>query len=132
MKKIIVFIGASSNHFGAFIQDFPGVYGAGNTVTEAKENLMEGLKLFVEHNSDTLPDVLKEDFELEYHFDVRSFLVFYSKVFTKSALARMTGINQTQLSHYVSGFRNPSQKTVRKLDGAIRRLADDLSQVHFV
>jgi hypothetical protein len=55
-----------------------------------------------------------------------------SGIFSKSALERMTGINQTQLTHYVSGFRKPSKKTVEKLDHAIHRLSDELSQIHFV
>jgi len=43
----------------------------------------------------------------------------------------MTGINQTQLTHYVSGFRKPSQKTINKLDTAIHGLSKELSLVHF-
>ena len=132
MEKIIINLGASSDHFGAFAENCPGVYGAGDTVQEAKENVLEGLKLFIKHNQENLPEILKREYEIEYQFDVPSFLTYYSNIFTKSALERMTGINQTQLTHYVSGFRKPSKKTIEKLDRAVRLLAADLSQVRLV
>lgn len=132
MEKIIINLGTSSDHFGAFAENCPGIYGAGDTVKEAKENVMEGLRLFIEQNKDNLPEILRGEYEIEYKYDVPSFLSYYSSIFTKSALERITGINQTQLSHYVSGFRKPSKSTVKKLDNAIHQLADELSQVHLV
>ena len=131
MEKLIIKIGASSDHFGAFAENCPGIYGAGNTVQEAKDNVLEGLKLFVEHNQNNLPDILKGDFEIDYHFDVASFLSYYSKIFSKPALEHITGINQKQLFHYASGLKKPSEKTVRKMDSAFRRFAGEMSQVHF-
>jgi len=129
MEKLIINVGASSNHFGAFAENCPGIYGAGNTVHEAKKNVLEGLRLFVEQNKVQLPDILKGEYEIEYRLDVPSFLQYYSKVFTKSALERITGINQKQFFHYVSGIRNPSKKTVEKIDNALHQLADELTQV---
>jgi predicted RNase H-like HicB family nuclease len=130
-RKIIIRIGASSDHFGAYAENCPGIYGAGNTVQEAKKNALEGLSLFVKHNPNNLPEILKGEYEIEYQFDVPSFLEYYSKVFSKTALERLTGINQKQLFHYASGHRKPSEKTVRKLDNAIHRFSDELRQVHF-
>jgi hypothetical protein len=132
MEKIIINLGTSSDHFGAFAENCPGIYGAGDTVKEAKANVMEGLKLFIEQNKDDLPEILRGQYEIEYKYDVPSFLSYYSNIFTKSALERITGINQKQLFHYASGHRKPSEKTVQKLDNAIHQLADELSQVHFV
>ena len=129
MEKLIINVGASSNHFGAFAENCHGIYGAGNTVHEAKKNVLEGLRLFVEQNKVQLPDILKGEYEIEYRLDVPSFLQYYSKVFTKSALERITGINQKQFFHYVSGIRNPSKKTVEKIDNALHQLADELTQV---
>ena len=127
-KKLIVTIARDCNGYGAWVENFAGVYGEGDTVHEAKENLLDGLSFFIKHNQN-LPEVLQEEHEIEYHFDTSSFLQYYSNIFTKSALERMTGINQKQLGHYVSGYRNPSKKTVEKIDGALHRLSDELSQV---
>jgi predicted RNase H-like HicB family nuclease len=127
-KKLIVTIARDSNGYGAWIENFAGVYGEGDTVHEAKENLLDGLSFFIKHNKE-LPKILQEDHEITYRFDTSSFLQYYSDIFTKSALERMTGINQKQLGHYVSGYRNPSKKTVEKIDNAIHQLSNELNQV---
>jgi len=132
METLKIIIEKSSDYYDAYAENCDGIYGAGNTVEEAKQNVIEGLNLFLKYNEDNLPEMLQVDYAIEYHFDVPSFLKHYSTVFTKSALQRMTGINQTQLTHYVSGFRKPSKKTIYKLDTAINNLSKELGQVHFV
>ena len=106
MEKLIVQIGASSDHFGAFAINCDGIYGAGNSVDECKQNLLEGLRLYISTN-EILPEILMGEFEIEYHFDVQSLLSHYSNVFTKPALERLTGINQKQLHHYATGLKKP-------------------------
>ncbi|MCL1933950.1 MAG: type II toxin-antitoxin system HicB family antitoxin [Candidatus Azobacteroides sp.] len=132
MKTLRIIIEKSSDYYDAYAENCEGVYGAGNTVEEAQKNVLEGLNLFIKYNRDNLPEILQAEYGIEYHFDVPSFLKHYSTVFTKSALQRMTGINQTQLTHYVSGFRKPSKKTINKLDTAIHNLSKELSEVHFI
>jgi predicted RNase H-like HicB family nuclease len=131
MEVLKIVIEKSSDFFDAYADNCEGIYGAGNTVEEAKQNVMDGLRLFIKYNKNNLPKLLQEDYIVEFHFDIPSFLKHYSAIFTKSALQRMTGINQTQLSHYASGFRKPSKKTVNKIDTAIQGLSRELSQVHF-
>jgi predicted RNase H-like HicB family nuclease len=132
MKALKIIIEKSKDHYCAYTDNCDGIYGAGDTVDEAKQNVLEGLNLFIKYNKENLPEILQGEYKIEYHFDVPSFLKHYSTIFTKSALQRMTGINQTQLTHYVSGFRKPSAKTINKLDTAICGLTKELSQVHFV
>jgi predicted RNase H-like HicB family nuclease len=93
-RKLIVTIARDENGFGAWIENCPGVYGEGDTVQEAKENLLEGLRLFIKHN-ETLPEILQGTYQLGN----------------------------------VSGYRNPSKKTVEKIDGALHRISDELNQV---
>jgi len=132
METLKIIIEKSSDYYDAYAENCDGIYGAGNTVEDAKQNVMEGLNLYIKYHEENLPKILQGEYNIEYHFDVPSFLKYYSTVFTKSALQRMTGINQTQLTHYVSGFRKPSQRTINKLDEAISNLSKELSQVHFV
>ncbi|MDR2384118.1 MAG: hypothetical protein LBD80_00450 [Tannerella sp.] len=47
-------------------------------------------------------------------------------------MERLTGIHQKQLFHYASGLCKPLAQTVKKLDDAIHRFANELSQVRFV
>jgi len=131
LNAIIIQIGASADHFGAFATNCPGIYGAGKTVKEAKDNVLEGLKLFIEEKKDNIPEILKGDYVIEYKLDVPSFLSYYSKIFTKPALERITGINQKQLFHYESGHRNPSEKTIKKMESSIREFSNELNQISF-
>lgn len=57
------------DQFGAWMEKVPGVYGAGDTAEEAKENLIEGLQLFMEANNDHLPEELRTPFDLVFHSD---------------------------------------------------------------
>ena len=62
------------------------------------------------------------DLVFDFKFDVASFLEHYSKILSLAGLERLTGINQGQLSHYVTGRRKPSHKTVEKNQDHCRSL----------
>ena len=131
MEKIIVTIAKGNENYGSWIDTIPGIYGQGDTVEEAKTEIENGLKLYIKHNKE-IPEILTGEYVLEYHFDVASFLEYYSRIFSKPALEHITGINQKQLFHYSSGLRRPSEKTVKKIDNAFRRFSNELNQVRFV
>jgi predicted RNase H-like HicB family nuclease len=128
-KKLIIHIGASLNHFGAYAENCAGIYGAGNTVEETKENVMEGLRLFIKYNQDNLPAILRNNYEIEYHYDTQSFLNYYNRIFTNVALERITGINQKLLHHYSSGLKKPREKQRKKIETALHNLGNELLSV---
>jgi len=130
MKKLIVTIARGNENFGAWIDEIPGIYGQGDTVEDAQNELKEGLALYVKHNKE-VPAVLSSDFEYEYVYDVPSFLSYYSKIFSKPALQHITGINQKQLFHYASGRSKPKTQTVRKINNSFRRFSSELNKVSF-
>jgi hypothetical protein len=67
-----------------------------------------------------------------FHYDVPSFLQYFSSAFSLAGLERITGINQKQLGHYLSGYRKPSSRTIRKLEKGIRSFCDELSAIRFL
>lgn len=73
-----------------------------------------------------------EEIDFDYKYDMASFLSYYSKILSLAGMSRLTGINPQQLSHYLTGRRNPSPKTVEKIQAAIQQFGKDLSTVHFV
>ena len=75
-KLLKAVITGGKDQFGAWLEDVPGVYGAGDTVEETKENLLEGLELYKEVNEE-LPELLKGEYEMELTFDVSGFLKYY-------------------------------------------------------
>lgn len=135
MEKLIIEIGASSNHFGGFAVNVDGVYGAGQTLDECKANLLEGLHLLInnrEKSQTLVPDwLINGEYEIEYRYDVQSILNYYANVFTKPALERLTGINQKQLHHYATGLKKPREPQRKKIELALHRLGSELLSVRF-
>ncbi len=135
MEKLIVEIGASSNHFGGFATNVDGVYGAGNTLDECKANILEGLRLLInnrEKSQTPVPEwLINDEYEIEYRYDVQSILSYYANVFTKPALERLTGINQKQLHHYATGLKKPREPQRKKIELALHRLGSELLSVRF-
>jgi hypothetical protein len=130
MEKLIIQIGASSDHFGGFAVNCDGIYGAGDTVESCKSNVLEGLKLLlINSDQNSLPEILKGEYEIEYHYDVQSILNYYANVFTKPALERLTGINQKQLHHYATGLKKPREIQRKKIETALHRLGDELLSI---
>ena len=130
METIIITVGASSDHFGAYAENCPGIYGAGDTAEEAKENALKGLELFVNsREKENLPVILQGNYNIEFQYDTQSFLNYYNKIFTNVALERMTGINQKLLHHYSSGLKKPRELQRRKIEMALHRLGNELFAV---
>ena len=62
--------------------------------------------------------------------DVKSLLDFYSGIFSKAGLERITGINQKQLWHYASGNRKPRPEQAMKLENALHKLGEELISIN--
>lgn len=106
------------------------VTGTGKTVEEAKQVFLGGYedtKRYYEAEGKSFDEAV-----FEFKYDMASFLSYYSKVLSLAGLSRLTGINQRQLSHYLTGRRNPSTTTKDKMQAAIHRFAHDLDTVQFV
>ncbi|MBS9773823.1 MAG: helix-turn-helix transcriptional regulator [Tenacibaculum sp.] len=108
-----------------------GLFGEGKTVKEAIadfHNSLEEIKEIYKEDNLTFPQGL----EFTFKYDLASFLEYYSKMFSYASLERLTGVNQTQLSQYVQGYRKPSKKTSQKIEVALHNFAEELGQVQFV
>jgi hypothetical protein len=107
-----------------------GMMGEGASVEEAIQDFQSGYEemkaLYKEEGKNFV------EAEFEYHYDTASFLQFYTNYFSLAGLSRLTGIHQGQLSHYVTGVRKPSLKTIQKMDSSVHNFAKNLNQVQFV
>ena len=118
--------------FSIYIEDksYPyGVIGTGPTVREAIEDFRAGyaeMKDYIESTGGRF-----EEAGFEFKYDVPSFLQEYAYAFSLAGLERITSINQKQLGHYISGYRKPSEKTVRKIESGIQSFCAQLSTVRF-
>lgn len=105
------------------------ITGTGKTAEEAiqcfKDGYEETKRFYAEEGLEF------EQVEFAYKYDMASFLSYFSKAFSLAGLSRITGINQGQLSHYMTGRRTPSAKTVEKIQNSVHAFAKDLESVTF-
>ena len=105
------------------------ITGTGKTAEEAiqcfKDGYEETKRFYAEEG------LAFEQVEFAFKYDMASFLSYFSKAFSLAGLSRITGINQGQLSHYMTGRRTPSAKTVEKIQNSVHAFAKDLESVTF-
>ncbi len=131
-KKVKVFIEKSSYGYSAYMEDVPlsyNVIGEGRTVEETIEDFTksyEGMREYYKLHGKHFEEVL-----YEFYYDTASFLQEYSKAFSLAGLERITGVNQTQLGHYLHGRRKPTKKTIDKIQKGVQEFAHNLTAVRF-
>ena len=119
--------------YSVYIQDknYPyGIIGTGDTVMEAKADFQCGydeMKAYVTDKGDVFKDV-----DICFKYDIPSFLQEFAYAFSLAGLERITGVNQKQLGHYISGYRRPSEKTIRKIESGIHHFSGLLASVRFL
>ena len=129
MVTLHAVIERAEHNFGAYVEEIDGVGGIGDTLEEVKKDLEEGLVVLKEaciEDGYPVPEELQGEYEIVFKMDTRSFLKMYCKIFTKSALERMTGINQKQLWHYANGLSTPRPATVAIIEKALHQLGEEL------
>ncbi|MBO5387605.1 MAG: type II toxin-antitoxin system HicB family antitoxin [Lachnospiraceae bacterium] len=132
MKTLNVIIERTENNYSAYLQEVDGVIAVGKSVAEIKQSLIEAIDVLRESCNELgceLPEELQGEYVLNFKMDVRSVLDFYSNIFTKAALERITGINQKQLWHYASGERKPRPEQAVKLENALHKLGEELLSI---
>lgn len=129
MKKIIVNIVWNDN-YGAYSDEVPGCVATHSTIEGVKEAFVSALQFHIEGSeTDELPDCLKKDFELEFELSVSALLHHYDKILTRAAISRVTGINQRQLGHYLSGYRNPRRDKRDIIIAGLHKIGNELLNI---
>lgn len=136
MKKVKAFIERGNDGtYGVYVdlEDNTlnyGIHGDGKTVAEA----IEDFKSSYDEMKSFYAEEGKKFVEAEFVFlyDVASFLGYYGKILSLAGLERLTGVNQGQLSHYVTGHRKPSKRTIEKIENKLHEFGKELNQIEFV
>ena len=127
-----VFIEPSEFGFSAYMDDTPLNYsclGEGKTINQTVNDFnmsYAGMKESFEEDGQVF-----EEIQYEFYIEPAAFLKEYGRVFSLAGLQRITGVNQTQLGHYLHGRRKPSKKTVERIRVGVQRFAHELSTVQF-
>ena len=123
MKTVEVIVEHAGKNLSAYIEDAP-VITVGNDMKEA-------IELYLEDNSNPC-EVLSGEFELKFKIDAATFINYYSNIFTKAALSRITGINERQLWHYAAGVHKPRRQQLEKIQRGIQSLTKELSAINLL
>lgn len=131
-KQVKVFIEKSSFGYSAYMDDTPlsyNVIGEGRTVEDTIADFnksYEGMREYYKQHGKPFEEIV-----YEFYYDTASFLQEYSKAFSLAGLERITGVNQTQLGHYLHGRRKPTKKTIDKIQRGVQEFARNLTAVRF-
>ena len=75
------------------------------------------------------PEQIKGEYEIEWKFDVPSFLEYYSSFISLAGMEKMTGINQKQLSNYLNHRAVPRRRQADRIITGIHRFAQELLSI---
>ncbi|MEE4286956.1 MAG: type II toxin-antitoxin system HicB family antitoxin [Mariniphaga sp.] len=131
MKTIKVIIDWENN-YGAYSNEIPGCVATHKTLDGVKKAYSDALKFHLEgmaEDEEEIPNVLKDNFEFDFELNIRAILHYFDGVLTRSAISRVTGINQRQLGHYFSGHRNPRPEQQKKIVEGIRKIRKEIDSV---
>lgn len=130
MRTIKIIIEKTADYYDAYAKNCEGIYGAGATTDEAKQNVLEGLKLFVEsRQKEALPKILQGEYKVTYQYDIMSFLNYFNRFLTNVAMERLTGINQKLLHQYSTGLKKPRAAQLKRIETAMHNFGNELLSV---
>jgi len=135
-EKVNVLISWSGNNYcatsvGATINGV--VIVTNKTLQGVKNDFSESLDFHVEgmlRDGDKINEWLKnKDYVIIYTFDISALLHSLDGILTRSAISRVTGINERQLGHYASGHRRPRPNQQNKIIEGIHKIGRELMVV---
>jgi len=136
MQKIKVKIGWSGNNYSCVADDaaLNGIVVVTNkTVQGLKNDFNESLQFHIEgclEAGDKLPEwLVAGDYEIEYITEISALLHSLDGILTRSAIARVSGINVQQIGHYAAGIRTPRPLQRNRIVNAIHNISKELASV---
>ena len=123
-------ISASKDMFGAFSENCEGIYAAGDTIEATKADTYEAIRLIKKNlPEERWPEQIKGEYEIEWKFDVPSFLEYYGSIMSLAGMEHLTGINQKQLSNYLNHRAVPRRKQADRIINGMHKFARELLSI---
>jgi len=132
MKQIHVILELGKDGYGVSFKEVPNIFGFGETVELAKKDAEDVIKFYIECLNEVkkpIPEILLGEYELIFEFDVEALLKYIDGTVTKRAIAKASGINAVQLTHYSSGLKKPRKAQRDKIIAGLHKIANDLLEV---
>lgn len=126
MKQIKIVIEKGADSFGAYAENVKGVFGAGNTVHECKQSILDAIDTIKTFDDKQIPAILKREYEIVYRFDTESLLQYYKGIISNPSLEQLTGINQKLIHQYSTGLKKPRLAQRKKIEKGLHEFANEL------
>jgi predicted RNase H-like HicB family nuclease len=120
------------NNYGAYSEEVSGCVATNKTLEGVKQAYIEALEFHLEGlhaDGDEIPAAMQGKYRLDYVLNVRALLHYFEGVLTRSALSRVTGINERQLGHYITGHRKPRPEQRKKIVEGLHRIGKEINSV---
>lgn len=131
-SRICVILEKTDAGYSAFLPDLPGCISTGKTITEIKNNIKDAIDFHIQGmrtENIPIPGKFDREFDLSFKMDVASLFEWFSGILTKSGVSRLTGMNQSLISQYVSGSKSPSSKQTKRIERALHNLGQELLEI---
>lgn len=132
MEKVVVEIGFVGGQYSAHLPELPGCITVGSSIKEIEDNIAEVVPFHIEGQREAdgeVAAVFDGDYTFTYKLSIEALLNYYSGIFTKAALSRITGINERQLWHYAAGLRNPRPAQRKRIEEGLHKLGQELTSL---
>ncbi|MDR1880216.1 MAG: type II toxin-antitoxin system HicB family antitoxin, partial [Tannerellaceae bacterium] len=133
MKTLKVIVCKANKGVSAHLPEVGGFVIARESVKELKKDLRKGIQFHIEGLYDEEREIWMDgeyDFDYLYH-DIPSLIDAYDGFINQSSLARIAGINEGLMRQYVCGVKNPTRKTLERIETGLKRYANELRSVSF-
>lgn len=125
---------AKDGFYCASCDEYPALFGGGDTPEAAINELKETLRLVKEDGKDLAvlyPDWLDNDYAFQEHWDVETMLRYFSGIITPTALGKLSGIHPKQLWSYMHGRSKPRKAQIAKIEKAVHQHGQQLLNISF-
>ena len=132
MGRIVVLVDYTGNFAATPVSPELACISTGRTLDEVKTNLVEALQFHLEgmkEDSLPIPEEFDAPWDIDWRLTTRALLHYTEGLVSRSAIAKITGINQQQLSHYASGYRKPRPSMSLRIREGVRKIAQALVAV---
>ncbi len=134
MGKIGIIVDYTDNYAACPVNEDIACLATGKSMQELQKNMDDALHFHIEGMmADGLPVppefLSKGPWEYDWQLTARALLHYIEGYVTKATIAKATGINQQQLTHYASGYRTPRPAMRQKIVDGIHSIAAILAAI---
>ena len=124
-KKFLFIVEKTDTGFSIYSADLP-VFTTAKNSAEIYSNILEALNLYLEDQGK-----VAEASNIKLQLDLQQFFQHY-RVINAKYLAQRIGMNETLLSQYVQGHKNPSEKQSYRILQGIHEIGRELSEINLI